>query len=187
MTENRLNHKLDTSKLKTIKDIKNVFDTMELVASFSEDNELYEVAKEYYTIPYEHPELLGFSIPRKSLEEIQQELEEKIDDLIEKTKNNFYKSKFITEKLYETKFSRIIGNFEYARENGKFPEIQTLTLGNNLGVNSFTNSFIIKSGGKEVGYYTFGNGYLKYFMSDKPNVVVRFFMNKLLGFRWIDV
>ena len=187
MTENRLNHKLDTTKLKTIKDVRNVFDTMELVASMSEDNELYEIAKEYYTIPYEPQKIVFSNIPRKSLEEIQQELEEKIDDLIEKTKNNFYKSKFITEKLYETKFSRIIENFEYARENGKFPEKHTLTLGNNLDVNSFTNSFIIKSGGKEVGYYTFGNGYLKYFMDKKPTAIVRFFMNKLLGFRWIDV
>ena len=45
MTE-RLNHKLDTSKLKTIKDIKNVFDTMGLIASMGEDDERYEVAKE---------------------------------------------------------------------------------------------------------------------------------------------
>lgn len=186
MTENRLNHKLDTSKIKTLKDVRNLFEGMNLIANVGEDSPDYELLKQYFTIPNE-PQEFKFEYPRKSLEEIQQEFDEKIDDLIEKTKSNFYKSKFITEKLYETKFSRIIENFEYARENGKFPEIQTLTINNNLGVNSFTNSFIIKSGGKEVGYYTFGNGYLKYFMSDKPNVVVRFFMNKLLGFRWIDV
>ena len=88
--------------------------------------------------------------------------------------------------LYETKFNRIIENFEYARENGKFPEKHTLTLSNNLDANKFTSSFVIKSGGKEVGYYTFGNGYLKYFMDKKPNFVVRFCMNKLLNFTWVD-
>jgi hypothetical protein len=46
---------------------------------------------------------------------------------------------------------------------------------------------VIKSGGKEVGYYTFGNGYLKYYMNKKPTAIVRFFMNKLLDFRWVDV
>ena len=185
MTE-RLNHKLDTTKLKTIKDIRNVFDTMELVASFSEDNELYELAKEYFTIPYEHPELLGFNIPRQTLEEIEQELEEKIDDLIERTKNNFYKSKYISEKLYETKFNRIIENFEYARKNGKFPEIQTLTLSNNLGVNSFTSSFVIKQGNKHEGNYTIGDGYLRFYMPYKPNAITRWFMNKCLSIRWVD-
>jgi hypothetical protein len=185
MTE-RLNHKLDTSKLKTIKDVRNVFECMGLYSNASEDNEQYELLKEYFTIPNE-PQELKFELPRKSLEEISQEFDEKIDKLIEDTKRNFYGSKIYADSKYERAFDKIFDNFEYARENGKFPEIQTLTLGNNLGVNSFTNSFIIKSGGKEVGYYTFGNGYLKYFMSDKPNVVVRFFMNKLLGFRWIDV
>ena len=188
MTENRLNHKLDTTKLKTIKDIKNVFDTMELVASMSEDNELYEIAKEYFTIPYKHPEVIGFSIPRKSLEEIQQEFEEKIDKRIEKTHLEYrighewlYK-----KQRYDNFCKKQDEDFEYAKKHLKFPEIQTLTLGNNLDVNSFTNSFIIKSGGKEVGYYTFGNGYLKYFMDKKPTAIVRFFMNKLLGFRWVD-
>ena len=51
MTE-RLNHKLDVSKIKTLKDIKNVFECMDLIASMSEDNEKYELAKQYFTIPY---------------------------------------------------------------------------------------------------------------------------------------
>jgi hypothetical protein len=58
MTE-RLNHKLDVSKIKTLKDIKNVFECMDLIASMSEDNEKYELAKQYFTIPYV-PEPLKF-------------------------------------------------------------------------------------------------------------------------------
>ena len=185
MTE-RLNHKLDTTKLKTLTDVRNVFDTMELVASFSEDNELYEMAKEYFTIPYKHPELLGFSIPRKTLEEIEQELEEKFDKRMEDVEYQFAQLKIYQEYPYNQKFDKIIENFEYARKNGKFPEIQTLTYNTKLDANKFTSSLVIKSGGKEVGYYTFGNGYLKYFMDKKPTAIVRFFMNKLLGFRWVD-
>ncbi len=48
----RLNHKLDVSKIQTLEDVRNVFECMNLVASMSEDNEQYEIAKEYFTIPY---------------------------------------------------------------------------------------------------------------------------------------
>lgn len=143
---------------------------------YTEDFEYFDVIKPYLDIPE----------PPKSLEEIQQECEEKFDDLIERTKNSFYKSKYIAETLYETKFNRIIENFEYAKEHGQFPQKSILTYSTSLGTNNFTSSFVIKEGGKEVGYYTFGNGYLKYCMNKKPTMIVRFFMNKLLGFRWVD-
>jgi hypothetical protein len=58
MTE-RLNHKLDVSKIKTLKDVKNVFECMCLSSNASEDNEQYELLKEYFTIPYV-PEPLKF-------------------------------------------------------------------------------------------------------------------------------
>ena len=193
MTE-RLNHKLDTSKLKTIKDIKNVFDTMGLIASMGEDNEQYEVAKEYFTIPYKHPEIKGsFQLPRKSLEEISQELEEKFEKLIEKTHLEYRIGHVWLYKLrrYEEFCKKQDEDFEYARENGFFPPKLTGTLdySNLIATGSnITSSFVIKSGGKEVGYYTFGNRkYFKYFMDEKPNFVVRFCMDKLLGFKWIDV
>ena len=51
MTE-RLNHKLDVSKIQTLEDVKNIFDTISLVISMSEDDPRYEMAKEYFTIPY---------------------------------------------------------------------------------------------------------------------------------------
>jgi hypothetical protein len=160
---------------------------MNLYASAEEDNEQYELLKEYFTIPYVAPELTGFKLPRQSLEEIQQECEEKFDKHIESIKDKFAELKCHQEYLYNQKFNRIIEDFEYARKNGKFPEKYILTYSDKLGVNNFTSSLVIKSGGKEVGYYTFGNGYLKYFMDKKPTMIVRFFMNKLLGFRWVDV
>ena len=58
MTE-PLNHKLDISKIKTLTDVKNVFECMNLVANSSETNEQYELLKEYFTIPYV-PEPLKF-------------------------------------------------------------------------------------------------------------------------------
>jgi hypothetical protein len=184
MNETRLNHKLDTSKLKTIKDIKNVFDTMNLVASMSEDNEQYEIAKEYFTIPYVEPKL-EFKLPRQSLEEISQECEEKFDKHIESIKDKFAELKCHQEYYYNQRFNRIIENFEDAKKYGSFPP--KLTYSNLIATGSnITSSFVIKEGGKEVGYYTFGNGYLKYCMNKKPSAIVRFFMNKLLDFRWVD-
>jgi len=51
MTE-PLNHKLDVSKIKTLEDVRNVFECMNLYASAEEGNEQYELLKEYFTIPY---------------------------------------------------------------------------------------------------------------------------------------
>lgn len=52
MTEQQLNHKLDVSKIKTLKDVKNVFECMCLISNASEGYEKYELIKEYFTIPY---------------------------------------------------------------------------------------------------------------------------------------
>jgi hypothetical protein len=190
MTE-RLNHKLDTSKLKTIKDIKNVFDTMGLIASMGEDNEQYEVAKEYFTIPYKHPEIKGsFQLPRKSLEEISQEFDEKIDKQIEDVEYKFAQLKYHQEYRYNQKFDRIIENFESAKKYGSFPT--RITIGNldcsklTATGSNITSNFVIKSGGKEVGYYTMGNGYLRYYMNKKPSAISRWFMKNCLSFVWID-
>ena len=173
MTE-KIGYKLNPNKLK--KAPQSILPYVVGAFYYTEDFEYFDVIKPYLDIPE----------PRKSLEEISQECEEKFDDLIERTKNSFYKSKYIAETLYDTKFNRIIENFEYAKEHGQFPQKSILTYSTSLGTNNFTSSFVIKEGGKEVGYYTFGNGYLKYCMNKKPTVIVRFFMNKLLGFRWVD-
>ena len=128
--------------------------------------------------------------PRKSIEEISQELDEKIDALIKTTKEKFECSNYFAGKRYNEKFNRIIENFEYAKEHGSFPKIQTLTLDySNFVVtgSSVESSLVIKQGKKHEGYYTNGNRrYLKYYMPTKPNLIVRFFMKNLLGFYWVD-
>jgi hypothetical protein len=145
---------------------------------FKEEYEYYDVVKPYLDIPE----------PRKSLEEISQEFDEKIDDLIERTKNNFYKSKYIAETLYQTKFNRIIENFEYAKEHGQFPV--RLTIGNldcsTLGVSSavdWTTEFRI---GKDVVGYWDIKPNIKVYLKKKPNVIVRYFTKILLDFTWKD-
>jgi hypothetical protein len=188
MTE-RLNHKLDTSKLKTIKDVKNVFECMGLYSNASEDNEQYELLKEYFTIPNE-PQEIKFELPRKSLEEISQELNKKIDKQIEDVEYKFAQLKYHQEYRYNQKFDRIIENFESAKKYGSFPT--RITIGNldcsklTATGSNITSNFVIKSGGKEVGYYTMGNGYLRYYMNKKPTAISRWFMKNCLSFVWID-
>jgi hypothetical protein len=127
----------------------------------------------------------------KTLDEIQQELDEKIDKLIKITKGQFEYSKIYTENGYDYKFDKIIENFEYARKNGNFPLKLNLAY-TTTGLSAYTSpytetSFIIKQGSNHKGYYTIGNQrYFRYYMPDKPNRLVRFFMKTCLGFVWID-
>ena len=185
MTEQQLNHKLDVSKIKTLKDVKNVFECMCLYSNASEGNEQYELLKEYFTIPNE-PQELKLELPRKSLEEISQEFDEKIDKQIEDVEYKFAQLKYRQEYQFSKKITKIIEDIEYARKNGSFPaklDYSKLTAtGGNI-----TSSFVIKEGGKEVGYYTFGNGYLKYYMNKKPTAISRWFMKNCLSFVWVDV
>jgi hypothetical protein len=51
MTES-LTYKLDTSKIQTLEDVRNVFECMNLVSNATEEHEKYELLKEYFTIPY---------------------------------------------------------------------------------------------------------------------------------------
>lgn len=191
MIENRKNYRLDVDKIKTIKDVKNVLDNLHLIGYYDADdpNDENYYLSEYFTIPQER-QGLTFSTPRKSIEEITQELDEKFDALIKTTKEKFECSNYFAGKRYNEKFNRIIENFEYAKEHGSFPKIQTLTLDySNFVVtgSSVESSLVIKQGKKHEGYYTNGNRrYLKYYMPTKPNLIVRFFMKNLLGFYWVD-
>jgi hypothetical protein len=182
-----LNHKLDVSKIKTLTDVKNVFECMNLYSYADEDHEKYELLKEYFTLPNE-PQELKLELPRKSLEEISQEFNEKIDKQIEDVEYKFEQLKYRQEYQFSKKITRIIEDIEYARENGRPREKSTLVMNHDsLSANSYVSSnFVIKSGGEEVGYYTFGSGYFRYYKRDKPNFIVRFCMNKLLDFRWVD-
>ena len=185
MTEQRLNHKLDISKIQTLQDLRNVFECMDLVSNVSEENEDYELHKKYFTIPYVEPKL-EFKLPRQSLEEISQECEDKFDKHIESIKHKFAELKCHQEYYYNQKFNRIIENFEDAKKYGSFPaklDYSKLTV---TGGSNITSSLVIKSGGKEVGYYTIGNGYLRFYMPYKPNAITRWFMNKCLSIRWVD-
>jgi hypothetical protein len=167
---------VDTTKLTSIKDVEAVFCAIGL--KVSETNENFDKVKHLLIIP-EKP---------KTLEQISQEFNDKIDELIENTKNKFYQSKYISEKLYNTKFDRIIGDFEYARKNGNFPLKLNLTYTTTgLSAGSCETSFVIKQGNNHKGYYTIGNQrYFRYYMPDKPSMIVRFFMRTCLGFWWVD-
>ena len=192
MNNNRKNYRLDVEKIKTLKDVKNVLDSIRFVGYYDADdpNDENYYLSEYFTI-LEEPQELTFSAPRKSIEEIQQEFDEKIDKLIKITKGQFEYSKIYTEKGYDYKFDKIIENFEYARKNGNFPLKLNLAY-TTTGLSAYTSpytetSFVIKQGSNHKGYYTIGNQrYFRYYMPDKPNLLVRFFMDKLLGFKWID-
>jgi hypothetical protein len=186
MTE-RLNHKLDISKIKTLTDVKNIFECMCLSSNASEEHEKYELLKEYFTIPNEAQEL-KFEYPRKSLEEISQEFDEKIDKQIEDVEYKFAQLKYYQEYQFSKKITRIIEDIEYAKEHGQFPV--RLTIGNldcsTLGVSSvvdWTTEYRI--GKDEVGYWDIKPN-IKVYLKKKPNRVVRYFTKLLLDFTWKD-
>jgi hypothetical protein len=159
---------------------------MNLYSYAEEDHEKYELLKEYFTIPNEAQEL-KFEYPRKSLEEISQEFDEKIDKRIGSIKHKFAELKCHQEYLYNQRFNRIIEDFEYAKKNGQFPLKPKFTIGTTLSANSnITSTFVIKQGNKHEGHYTIGNGYLRFYMPYKPNAITRWFMNKCLSIRWVD-
>ena len=149
---------------------------------YTEDYEYFDKIRPYLNIP-EEP---------KSLEDLSQELEEKIDVLIKTTKEKFECSNYFAEKRYNAKFDRIIQDFEYAKEHGSFPIVRIAKTGRidyaKLSVSGeYTPSFVVKQGKKHDGYYTNGNRrYFKYYMPNKPNMIVRFFMRTCLGFYWVD-
>ena len=145
---------------------------------FTEEFEYFDLVKPYLDIPE----------PPKTLDEISQELDEKIDALIKTTKEKFECSNYFAGKRYNEKFDRIIQDFEYAKEHGEFRPKLTISSGIGLSVGSYAEtSFVINHGKTHEGYYTNGNRrYLKYYMPDKPNAIVRFFMRTCLGFYWVD-
>ena len=155
--------------------------------NIGEDYEYFDKVKHLLIIP-EKP---------KSLEEISQELDEKFEKLIEQYKRNSYASTLTTESNYDWNFDRIIENFEYARETGSFPIKYTLTTGvldgsylvstGSGGVKFSSPSFVVKHGSNHQGYYTIGDdGYYRFYVEKKPNIVFRWFVYKLMGFKWVD-
>ena len=171
-------YNVDTTKITSIKDVELLFSALGM--KVGTENENFDKVKHLLIIP-EEP---------KTLEQISQELDEKIDALIKTTKEKFECSNYFAGKRYNEKFDGIIKNFEYAKEHGHFPYLNLAytTTGLSAYNSPYTEtSFVIKQGNNHKGYYTIGNQrYLRYYMKDKPNMIVRFFMKTCLGFFWVD-
>ena len=152
---------------------------------FKEEYEYYDIVNPYLDIPE----------PHKTLDEISQELDEKFEKLIEQTKRNFYASKLTGQFNYELNFNRIIEKFEYAKTQGYFPKVTFISSGTLdyskllvTGGGEFSSPcFMVKHGSSHQGYYTIGDdGYYRFYLEKKPNAFFRFFVYKLMGFRWVD-
>ena len=152
---------------------------------FKEEYEYFDVVKPYLDIPPEP----------KTLEQIEEELNEKFEKLIEQYKRNSYASTLTAERNYDWNFDKIFDNFEYAKTQGYFPQVTFISSGTldysklsvNAGSNISSPCFMVKHGSSHQGYYTIGDdGYYKFYMEKKPNVFFRFFVYKLMGFRWVD-
>lgn len=180
MTE-QSHYKLDLDKIKTIEDIKNVFELLDLGFYLSEDHKNYKLLKELTIQPE----------PPKSLEEIQQEFENKIDDLLVKTKRKFASSKEIAKYHYNREFNRIDINFENLKQGRHLSYFTLVSSGEIFTNNAYlvssgsgpTWSTEYRSGGISVGYWDIKPN-LKVHLNKKPNPIVRFFTRLLLDFTW---
>jgi hypothetical protein len=157
---------------------------------YHEDYEYFDVIKPYLDIPE----------PPKSLDEISQELDEKFEKLLVQTRSKFAVSKNIAAIRFEKFCKKQDADFEYAKEYGQFPQYLYLSttgnvsLGNGIVPNSYltvSNSGLqwgteFRFGNANAGYY-FVEPDVKFFRPKKPNFIVRFFMDKCLGFKWRDV
>jgi hypothetical protein len=144
---------------------------------YTEDYEYFDVIKPYLIIPEE---------PRKSVEEIKQELDKKFEEIIEQYKRNSYASKLTAERKYEDKFDRISYNFQCAVNNGVFPRYFSLTTSGNASIsNAITHNFVFKPDAIGVGYWEIDPN-IKVYRKTKPNRIVRYFSRLLLDFHWKD-
>ena len=174
---------VDSTKLTSAKDIAELLTALEMRVSPTCEN--FDKVKKFLIIP-EEP---------KTLDEISQELDEKFENLLVKTKRKFAVSKESAEYHYNRNFDRIVENFEYAKTQGYFPQVTFISSGtldySKLSVNSevkFSSPcFMVKHGSSHQGYYTIGDdGYYRFYIEKKPNAFFRFFVYKLMGFRWVD-
>ena len=146
---------------------------------YTEDYEYFDLIKPYLDIPE----------PRKSLEKIKQELDEKFDKLIERTHLQYRIGHDWTYTL--RKYNQFCkdqdADFEYARKNGFFPVKLKFVSNTELSVNSaFTSNFVIKPNGNDVGYWEIQPN-IQVYRKTKPNRIVRYFTKLLLDFTWKSV
>jgi len=149
--------------------------------NIGEDYEYFDEVKHLLIIP-EEP---------KTLEQIYQELDEKIDKLIETTKEKFDNSKQWAEYRFKQFCDGQDYKFEQAKKNGKFPETLTiggagfyLISGSSGGSNSIIPNYIIKPD-YGVGYYEIPPN-IQFWMNKKPNFIVRNCARLLLDLHWKD-
>ena len=150
--------------------------------NIGEDYEYFDKIKHFLDIPPEP----------KTLEQIYQELDEKIDALIKTTKEKFEYSKIVAEKRYKYEFDKIFERFEYAKEHGEFrPKLTIGTSGSYLitgpsgDLNWVTSKYIIKPDANDVGYYEIAPN-TQFWMKKKPNFIVRNCAKILLDIIWKD-
>ena len=189
-------YRLDVSKIKTLKDTRNILDGMNLITYYDPEDpedENYHL-REYFTI-LQGPQGLTFSEEPKGIEHYQKELDEKIDVLIARTIGKFECSKDFAEYHYNKKFDSIIQNFEYAVRNGNFPPKLTLfgidgsVLTSSGGsacfsVSSTFPNFEVKPHGNNAGYFTLGT--IRVWEKTKPSLWVRTFIKFFFGVNWKD-
>jgi hypothetical protein len=162
--------------------------------NIGEDYEYFDKVKHLLDIPE----------PRKSLEEIKQELDEKFEKLIERTHLQYRIGHDWTYTLrrYNQFCKRQDDAFEYAKKNGFFPQYLSFTtsgnatIGNGVVPNSYlavsgslnnpVTSFEIRCGTNNAGYYTIGAGNVRYYMNKKPNWLVRNCAKIFFDFTWKD-
>jgi len=154
--------------------------------SVNEDYEHFDRVKHLLVIP-EEP---------KSLEDIQKELDDKIDAHIKSVKIKFEVSKNRSERNYDLTFDRIISNFEYAQNNGFFPTSLTIsgTIGfdgsylvsnGSGGANWTTSNFLIKPNARGVGYWEIQPN-IQIWLNKKPTWIVRKCAKLFFYFGWND-
>lgn len=146
--------------------------------NIGEDYEYFDEVKHLLIMPE----------PRKTLEEIEQELNEKFDKLLVKTKKNFDMSRLGAEYRYNQFCKQQEDDFEYARENGKFRKNIIINYsalkGSEIKINSdiCSSNFAINSMSNSAGYYAVGT--FRYYLDKKPNRIVRYFSKLLLNLEW---
>ena len=157
--------------------------------NIGEDYEYFDKVKHLLDIPE----------PRKSLEEIKQELDEKFEKLIERTHLQYRIGHDWTYTLrrYNQFCKDQDADFEYAKKNGYFPV--KLKFVSNTGITSgsylissgnggaeWTSNFVIKPNGNDVGYWEIQPN-IQVYRKTKPNRIVRYFTKLLLDFTWKNV
>jgi len=180
----RKDYVIDTSKIKTLKDVRNIFECLGIICDISllgENDPKYELAKEYFVVPYVEE-------PHKSIEELKEEFENTLTELLVKTKRKFAVSKESAEYRFKIKSDQANGRFEYAKTYGHFPPSLTIiTTGTGITVanNNCSWGTELKIGNSSVGYYLIEPNF-RIYMEKRPNRIVRFFMKNCLGFKWAN-